>query len=61
MSDTYGTALKNMISKDQTPQTDPDKAKAFSQGFEEPQTLGEGVDNIKNEVSGWFGKKKGDS
>ena len=59
MADTYGAALKNMI--DKTPQTDPEKAKAFSQGFEQPQTLGEGAENIKNEVSGRFGKKKGDS
>lgn len=59
MADTVGTALQNMI--DKTPQTDPKKAKEFTQGFEEPQTLDEGVNNIKNEVGSWFNKKKGDS
>lgn len=52
--DTYGQALKNVINRD----PDQQKAKEFMQGYDQPVTLQEGYDNLKNEVGSWFGKKK---
>lgn len=50
MADAYGDALTNLANKDQTPQVDPQKAKDFQKGFQQPQTIQEGWQNIKNEL-----------
>ncbi len=46
--DAYGDALKSAM--DKSPQVDVQKAKDFKKGFQQPQTMQEGWDNIKNEL-----------
>lgn len=50
----------NTPTVDKTPQLDPQKAKDFVKGYDQPQTMQEGLTNIQNEVSSWFNAEGGE-
>jgi hypothetical protein len=55
MDDYYGEALKKAQLKKEI---DQDKARDFTKGFQQPQTMSEGYENLKSELGSLFGSKK---